>query len=50
MAAVTVKTDVLPEVIVVGLAVMLTVGAGFAPTVTVAVATLLPATPVAVAV
>jgi hypothetical protein len=48
--AVTVKVDELPEVIEVGFAVMLTVGAGFAVTVTTAVAEVLPPGPVAAAV
>jgi hypothetical protein len=48
--AVTVKVDELPDVIEVGLAVMLTVAAGGAVTVTVAVAVALPPAPVAVAV
>ena len=48
LAAVTVKVDELPETIDVGLAVMMTVGAGV--TVTVALAEVLPPAPVAVAV
>jgi hypothetical protein len=48
LVAVTVKVDELPDVIEVGLAVMLTVGAG--DTVTVVPAEALPPAPVAVAV
>jgi hypothetical protein len=48
--AVTVKVDELPAVIEVGLAVIATVGAGPAVTVTVAVADVFPPAPVAVAV
>jgi hypothetical protein len=50
LAAVTVKVEELPEVIDVGLATMLTVGAAFAVTVTVAVADAVVPPPVAVAV
>ena len=50
MVALIVSVDELPAPIAVGLAVMLTVGAGLAATVTVAVAETFPATPVAVAV
>jgi hypothetical protein len=49
-AAVTVKVDAFPEMTDVGFAVMLTVGAGFAVTVTVARAEVLPPAPVAAAV
>jgi hypothetical protein len=48
--AVTVRVDELPEVIEVGLALMLTVGAGEGDTVTIAVAVAFPPVPVAVAV
>lgn len=50
LVAVTVKVDELPEVIDVGFAVTLTVGAGEAETVTVAADVLFPPAPVAVAV
>jgi hypothetical protein len=50
LVATTVNVDEAPELIVVGLAVMLTVGAGGAVTVTVALAVALPPAPVAVAV
>jgi hypothetical protein len=50
LVAVTVKIDELPVVIDVGLAAILTVGAGELPTVTVAAAVLFPPVPVAVAV
>ena len=49
-AAFTVKVEEFPEIIVVGLAVIATVGAGFPVTVTVAVAVVVPPGPVAVAV
>ena len=49
-AAVTVKADEFPEIIDVGLAMMLTVGGGFAVTVTVIFAEVFPPAPVAVAV
>jgi phage-related minor tail protein len=48
--AFTVKVDELPTVIEVGLAVIATVGAGLAVTVTVAAAEVFPPAPVAVAV
>lgn len=48
--AVTVKVDEPPEVIEVGLAVMLTVGGGFEVTVTVTLAEVFPPSPFAVAV
>jgi hypothetical protein len=48
--AATVKVDGLPEITEVGFALILTVGAGFAVTVTTAVAEALPPAPVAVAV
>jgi hypothetical protein len=48
--AVTVKVDAFPEMIVVGLAAMVTVGAGLLVTVTVALALAEPPAPVAVAV
>ena len=50
MAAVTVRLDVFPEMIVVGFAIILTVGAGFGTTVTTAIAVAVPPAPVAVAV
>jgi hypothetical protein len=50
LVAETVKVDELPEAIEVGLALMLTLGGGFAPTVTVEVAEVVPPAPVAVAV
>ncbi len=50
MVAVTVNVDELPEVMEVGLAVMLTVGAAGGTTVTTAVAETLPPVPVALAV
>jgi hypothetical protein len=49
LVAATVKVDELPEVIEAGLAVMLTVGAGFGVTVTVTVAEVFPPDPVAAA-
>jgi hypothetical protein len=48
LVAVTVNTDVAPEVMEVGLAAMVTVGTGGAVTVTVAVAVAVPPGPVAV--
>jgi hypothetical protein len=48
--AATVKVDEFPEMIVVGTAMMLTVGAGFSVTVTVAAAEFFPPAPVALAV
>jgi hypothetical protein len=50
LVAATVKVDELPEVIEAGLEVIVTVGAGFCVTVTVAGATAVPPAPVAVAV
>jgi hypothetical protein len=50
LAAVTVSVDVLPDATEVGLARIWTVGAGAAPTETLAVAIMLPEGPVAVAV
>ena len=46
----TVKMDELPDAIEVGFAVMLTVGGGFAPTVKIALAEVVPPVPVAPAV
>jgi hypothetical protein len=46
----TVKVDELPDAIDVGFAVMLTVGGGFAPTVKIALAEVVPPVPVAPAV
>jgi hypothetical protein len=48
--AATVKVDEFPEITEVGLAIMLTVGAGFAVTVTVELAEAFPPGPVAAAV
>jgi hypothetical protein len=50
LVAVTVRVDEFPEMTDVGLAVILTVGAGFAVTVTVELAEAFPPGPVAVAV
>jgi hypothetical protein len=50
LVAVTVRVDEFPEITDVGLAVILTVGAGFAVTVTVELAEAFPPGPVAVAV
>jgi hypothetical protein len=50
LVAVTVNVDELPEVIDVGFAVMLTVGAGFGVTVTVVAVEVFPPAPVADAV
>jgi hypothetical protein len=50
LVAVTVKVEELPEVIEVGLATMLIVGAGLAVTVTVATADVVPPIPIAFAV
>jgi hypothetical protein len=50
LVAATVSVDEFPEITDIGLAMMLTVGAAFAATVTIAVAEVVPPAPVAVAV